>query len=362
MRIGIVLGTRPEVIKMSPIIRACIRRDADFFLLHTGQHYSFEMDKALFDELDLPVPRYRLDVGSGGHGEQTAKMLAGIENVLLRDPADIVLVEGDTNTTIAGALAAAKLPVVVAHVEAGLRSGDRSTPEEVNRIVVDHLSDLLFAPTDRARESLLAEGIAPERIFVTGNTIVDAVVENRARAEVESTVLERLGITAGTFVLMTAHRQENADIAARFRGILDGATRVGRELGMPVVYPIHPRSRKMLGELGLEAAAAGLRLIEPLNYLDFLRLESTARLILSDSGGVQEEACIIGVPCVTLRDSTERPEAIAVGASVLAGADPAVIVEKARAHACAPRGWTQPFGDGRAGERILEIVRRWRRE
>jgi UDP-N-acetylglucosamine 2-epimerase (non-hydrolysing) len=222
------------------------------------------MDKALFDDLDLPAPRYRLDVGSGDHGEQTAKMLLGIENVLRHDPADIVLVEGDTNTTLAGALAAAKRPVVVGHVEAGLRSGDRSTPEEVNRIVVDHLSDLLFAPTDHARASLLGEGFAPERIFVTGNTIVDAVVQNRARAEVQSTVLERLGLTAGTFVLMTAHRQENVDVAERFRGILDGATRAGRELGMPVVYPIHPRSRKMLGELGLEAAAAGIRLIEPL--------------------------------------------------------------------------------------------------
>jgi UDP-N-acetylglucosamine 2-epimerase (non-hydrolysing) len=361
MRIAIVLGTRPEVIKMSPIIRACVREQADFFVLHTGQHYSFEMDKVLFDELDLPAPRHRLDVGSASHGEQTARMLAGIENVLLHDPADIVLVEGDTNTTLAGAMAAAKLPVPVGHVEAGLRSGDRSTPEEVNRIVVDHLSDLLFAPTDLARTSLLAEGIAPERIVVTGNTIVDAVVEIQARAEVQSTVLERLGITAGAFVLMTAHRQENVDVAERFRGILDGATRVGRELGMPVVYPIHPRSRKMLGELGLEAAIAGIRLIEPLGYLDFLRLESTARLILSDSGGVQEEACILGVPCVTLRDATERPETIAVGANVLAGVDPAAIVEKSRAHARAPRGWMHPFGDGQAGERIVEISRRWRR-
>jgi UDP-N-acetylglucosamine 2-epimerase (non-hydrolysing) len=361
VRFGIILGTRPEVIKMSPIIRACVRQQADFFMLHTGQHYSFEMDKALFDDLDLPAPRYRLDVGSGDHGEQTAKMLLGIENVLRHDPADIVLVEGDTNTTLAGALAAAKRPVVVGHVEAGLRSGDRSTPEEVNRIVVDHLSNLLFAPTDRARASLLGEGIAPGQIFVTGNTIVDAVVENRARAEVQSTVLERLDITAGAFVLMTAHRQENVDAVERFRGILDGATRIGRELGMPVVYPIHPRSRKMLGELGLEAAAAGIRLTEPLSYLDFLQLESTARLILSDSGGVQEEACILGVPCVTLRDATERPETIAVGANVLAGVDPAAIVEKSRAHARAPRGWTHPFGDGQAAERILEISGRWRR-
>jgi UDP-N-acetylglucosamine 2-epimerase (non-hydrolysing) len=174
-------------------------------------------------------------------------------------------------------------------------------------------------------------------------------------------VLDRLGITAGAFVLMTAHRPENVDVAVRFRGILDGAARVGRELGMPVVYPIHPRSRKMLRELGLEAAAAGLRLIEPLNYLDFLQLESTARVILSDSGGVQEEACIMGIPCVTLRDGTERPETIAIGANVLAGADPAAIVEKSRAHARAPRDWRHPFGDGRAGERILKICRRGRR-
>lgn len=355
-RIAIMLGTRPEIIKMSPIVRACQRAGAPFFTLHTGQHYSEALDRVFFQELELPAADHNLDIGSGSHGAQTGRMLAAIEQVLLRERPSVVLVEGDTNTVLAGALAAVKLHIPVGHVEAGLRSRDRRMPEEINRVVTDHISELLFAPTDPAREILRSEGIPDERIFVTGNTIVDAVLQNRALAERRSTVHARLGIEPKKYVLMTAHRQENVDHKARFSEILAGARAVGEALKAPVVYPIHPRSRKMLAELGLETA--GLILIEPVGVLDFLRLESHAALILTDSGGVQEEACILQIPCVTLRDNTERPETIEAGGNVLAGADAARIVEKAHAILDVPRTWSQPFGDGHAGERILEICQR----
>lgn len=356
MRIAVVLGTRPEIIKMSPIIRACAQDGRDFFLIHTGQHYSREMDRVFFEDLALPAPAHNLDVGSGRHGEQTAKMLAGIEAILLADRADVVLVQGDTNSVVAGALAASKLQIAIGHVEAGLRSWDRTMPEEINRVIADHISDFLFAPTEQSRALLLAEGIPTEKIFVTGNTVADAVLENRALAAERSDVLQRLGLAPGGFVLMTAHRQENVDDAARFRGILEGAARVGAELGRPVVYPIHPRAKKMAKELHLEDALAPIRVIDPVNFLDFLRLEASAHLILSDSGGVQEEACILEVPCVTLRDNTERPETVEVGANRLAGASADRIVQESRAQLAAPRTWAQPFGDGRAGRRMLDIL------
>lgn len=355
-KVAVILGTRPEIIKMSPVIRALAKNKADYFLLHTGQHYSYAMDRVFFEDLELPDPKHNLDVGSGSHGAQTAKMLAGIESILLAERPTVALVQGDTNTVVAGALAASKLGVHIGHVEAGLRSYDRTMPEEVNRIVADHISDYLFPPTEPARAILLAEGIAAEKIHVTGNTIVDAVLENRNLAERRSQVLERLGVAPGEFVLMTAHRQENVDDAVRFREILEGAVSVGRELGVPVIYPVHPRARKMIADLKLEAAASAITLIDPVNFLDFLRLETTAKLILTDSGGVQEEACILRVPCVTLRDNTERPETIEVGANILAGADQARILAAARNRLSAPRTWSQPFGSGQAGDHIATVI------
>jgi UDP-N-acetylglucosamine 2-epimerase (non-hydrolysing) len=354
-KIAVILGTRPEIIKMSPVIRALARRKADYFLLHTGQHYSYAMDRVFFEDLELPDPRHNLDVGSGSHGAQTGKMLAGIESILVAERPDVALVQGDTNTVVAGALAASKLGVHIGHVEAGLRSYDRTMPEEINRIVADHISDALFAPTEAAKNILLAEGIAAQKIHVTGNTIVDAVLENRNLAEKRSQVLQRLGVEPDGFILMTAHRQENVDDPRRFAGILEGATLAGAKLGLPVIYPVHPRAKRMISDLGLEKWAANIRLIDPVNFLDFLRLETTAKLILSDSGGVQEEACILRVPCVTLRDNTERPETIEVGANVLAGADAQKILAAAEERLRAPRDWAQPFGEGKAGEHIAEI-------
>ncbi|CAD6490948.1 MAG: UDP-N-acetylglucosamine 2-epimerase [Candidatus Argoarchaeum ethanivorans] len=360
--ICIIIGTRPEVIKMSPVVRACERQEgSDWFMIHTGQHYSYNMDRVFFEQLELPDAKYNLDVGSGMHGEQTGRMLTGIEKILIAEKPDVVLVEGDTNTVLAGALAGSKLGIRVGHVEAGLRSYDRRMPEELNRVVADHISDYLFAPTVQSKDILLGEGISNEKIFVTGNTVVDAVYQNlkiiNGRDDwdenLESLFGSGLALEPDRYFLATAHRQENVDDATRFAGILRGLELVSEEFSLPVIYPIHPRARKMMGEFSLDAV--GVTFIEPLDYLSFLKLESDARLVLTDSGGVQEETCILKVPCVTLRDNTERPETAEVGANVLSGVDSEKILEGARTMIGRKRDWKNPFGDGRAGERIVGI-------
>lgn len=313
------------------------------------------MDRVFFEQLGLPEAKYNLDVGSGSHGEQTGKMLTGVEKVLVKEEPDIVLVEGDTNSVLAGALAAAKLGIKVGHVEAGLRSYDRHMPEEINRTLTDHCSDLLFAPTANASRILLSEGIPQNRVFVTGNTIVDAVYQNVEMSEIGGNMLDKLGLDKGGFMLATVHRQENVDEKERFRGILGGLEMVRKEFGFPIVYPIHPRAKKQL-EL-FNAQAKSISVVEPLDYLSFLQLEKNAKLILTDSGGVQEEACILHVPCVTLRDNTERPETLDVESNVLAGTDPQTIVEKAKLMLNKDNSWKNPFGDGHAGERIIRILR-----
>lgn len=356
MKISIILGTRPEIIKFSPIIRECECLALDYFVIHTGQHYSYNMDKVFFDQLDLPQTSHNLGVGSGTHAEQTGKMLMGIERVLRKEKPDVVLVEGDTNTVLAGALAAAKLGVQVGHVEAGIRSYDRNMPEEINRILADHCSDMLFAPTPQSKQILLGEGIDVERIFVTGNTIVDAVYQNLEISKRKSEIVDRLGIGNGGYSLATVHRQENVDNESRFRGILEGLEMVQKMFGFPVIYPIHPRAKKQLTLFNFHAD--GVKLIESLDYLSFLRLESNAKLVLTDSGGVQEEACILRVPCVTLRNNTERPETLEVGANTLAGTDPTEIVKKAELMLATDRDWKNPFGDGKAGKKIISILRK----
>ncbi len=378
MKTAIVIGTRPEIIKMSPVIRELERKGGNYFILHTGQHYSYNLDTVFFEQLRLPPAKYNLEVGSGSHAQQTAKILIGVENVLREERPDIVLVEGDTNSVLAGALAASKLHIKVGHVEAGLRSYDRQMPEEINRTLTDHCSDYLFAPTQKTKEILLSEGIHKDKIFVTGNTIVDAVYQNLEIAKESSKLgssefnvkpttpnIERrtpnleprtLNLEPRKYFLVTLHRPENVDDSARLASILDGLSKVATEFHLPVVYPIHPRSRKMMTEFALEPR--NLTLIEPVDFLCFLQLESNARLILTDSGGVQEEACILNVPCVTLRDNTERPETIEVGANILAGASADKILECAELMLGRQNRWANPFGDGKAGKRIVEIVTR----
>jgi len=359
MKVAVILGTRPEIIKMAPVIRELERRKLDYFILHTGQHYSYNLDEVFFEQLGLPKPKYNLEVGSGTHAEETARMLIGIEKVLLEEKPDIVLVEGDTNSVLAGALAAGKLHIKVGHVEAGLRSGDKTMPEELNRILTDHLSEFLFAPTEKAKENLLREGIPEEKIFVTGNTIVDAVLQNVERAKTHSNLASSkefkiLNLKPQNYLLVTLHRQENVDDPKRFASILEGLKKVRVEFGLPVIYPIHPRAQKMMRAFDLQPD--GVELIEPVDYLTFLWLEANAKLVLTDSGGVQEETCILGVPCVTLRDNTERPETLEVGSNILAGAEPGRILECCNMMLTRRNSWRNPFGDGKAAERIVKIL------
>ena len=361
MKIAIIVGTRPEIIKMSPIIRECeqLKRQGndpnlDCFILHTGQHYSYNMDKVFFEQLELPEPKYNLDVGSGTHAEQTGKILMGIENILKKEHPDVVLVQGDTNTVLAGALAASKLRIKVGHVEAGLRSYDRTMPEETNRVLADHCSDFLFAPTDLSKQILISEGIPEDKIFVTGNTIVDAVHQNLKIANKKANALKELGLKENEYFLVTTHRQENVDNKERFRGILTGLQRIAMEYNLPVIYPIHPRSQKMISAYNLQSD--GVTLVDPLDLFSFLQLEQNAKLVLTDSGGIQEETCILGIPCVTLRDNTERPETLDVRSNMLAGVIPEDIVNCVSVMIENNKEWKNPFGDGTSGKKIVDIV------
>lgn len=354
MKLSIILGTRPEVIKMSPVIRECERKNLDYFILHTGQHYSYNMNKIFFEQLSLPEPRYNLDVGSGSHAEETARILIGIEKILLKENSDIVLIEGDTNTVLAGALAASKLHIKVGHIEAGLRSYDKRMPEEINRILTDHISDYLLAPTEKAKKILLKEGISEDKIFVTGNTIVDAVFQSLKIANEKIAILNKLSLQPKNYFLVTLHREENVDNKERFTRILKSLDQLGSEFYLPVIYPIHPRSQKRMKEFNIKTDY--VKLIQPVDFLSFLQLESNARLVLTDSGGVQEESCILDIPCVTLRDSTERPETLEVGANILAGNNSDKILESAKLMVNKGNNWINPFGDGRAGKRIIEIL------
>ena len=303
----------------------------------------------------MPQPKYNLGIGSGTHGEQTGKMLIRVERVLLREKPDIVLVEGDTNTVLAGALAASKLHIKIGHVEAGLRSRDKNMSEEINRILVDHCSDYLFAPTKKAKNSLINEGIPPKNIFVTGNTIVDAVYQNLKIADKKVNILDNLNLKPKEYFVLTAHRQENVDIKERLEGILKGMEMVFKKYKLPIIYPIHPRSKKMIENFKLKVPK-GLKIIEPIGFLDFSQLEANAKLVLTDSGGVQEETCILQVPCVTLRNNTERPETLEVRSNILAGADPKKILESVRKMLSKKRKWRNPFGSGKSSEKIASIM------
>lgn len=355
---ALLVGTRPEIIKMSPVIRRVRDQRIPFKLIHTGQHYSPEMDAVFFKRLGLSKPDIRLDVGKSGkagHGAQTAFMLEGLEAVFRKIRPSALFIQGDTNTVLAGALAASKIQGIrIAHVEAGLRSYDRGMPEETNRVIADHLSDYLFAPTPGAATTLKGEGIDPRKIFVTGNTIADAVLESVKRLRLET---QKTRKPSEPFILLTLHRQENVDDPARLRAAFEGVSRTAAELKAPVLFPMHPRTAKQIARFGVRLPSA-VRVLPPADFFGFLDLESRARLILTDSGGVQEEACILRVPCVTLRTTTERPETIAAGGNVLAGTDPAAILRGARRMLNVRRAWRNPFGDGRAAERIVEAVRR----
>jgi UDP-N-acetylglucosamine 2-epimerase (non-hydrolysing) len=352
MRTSVVIGTRPEIIKMSPVIREL--QGSNFLVIHTGQHYSYEMDKTFFKDLALPKAEYNLEVGSGSHAYQTGMIMKKVEQIIIKEDIDLVLVEGDTNTVAAASLAAAKLNILVGHVEAGLRSFDKSMPEEINRIIADHVSGLLFAPTETAKDNLLREAIPDENIYVTGNTVVDALLQNIELAKMKRDSLKKYNLEPSDYFLVTVHRAENTDNPERLQGILDGLDMVAENYGKTVLFPIHPRTRKMIEQNKHKTGKT--KLINPVGYLDFLLLEASAKLILTDSGGIQEEACIHKVPCVTLRDNTERPETLEIGANKLVGAKPKKMLKGVEEMLQAPRDWINPYGDGQAAKRIVEII------
>jgi UDP-N-acetylglucosamine 2-epimerase (non-hydrolysing) len=354
MKIAIVLGTRPEIIKMSPIIRLLEKNQIEYFIIHSNQHYSKNMDEIFFDELSLPKPKYNLGIGSADHGNQTGQMLIKIEEIILKEQPTIVLSQGDTNTVLAGILAASKQNIPTGHVEAGLRSYDRRMPEEKNRIICDVLSDFLFAPTEVQREILQREGISDNKIFVVGNTIVDAVYQHKELAEKQSKILEKLGLSKKEYVLFTAHRDLNVDHKKSLIKLVNLIDKVYEMLKIPVIYPIHPRTKKKIEEFNLHIKNA--KLIEPVGYTDFLKLQMNSRLIITDSGGIQEEACILQVPCITIRENTERPETVSVGSNRLVDLDISKFKEAVTYHQHHGHDWANPFGDGTTSERILEVL------
>lgn len=354
-----VVGARPNFMKVAPIVEAMRRRAGEFapLVVHTGQHYDAQMSDAFFRDLGLPAPDVHLGVGSGTHAEQTALVMQGFEPIVVRERPDWVLVVGDVNSTLACALVCAKLGVKVAHVEAGLRSRDRTMPEEINRLVTDQVSDLLLTPSPDADENLLAENIPPSRIRFVGNVMIDSLYAQLERAN-QSHIREELGVRGTDYAVVTLHRPSNVDESAPLERILSALERIGERL--PVIFPAHPRTRRKLEEFNLmeriEARAPRLRLIEPLGYLDFLRLYSGAKLVLTDSGGIQEETTALSIPCLTLRENTERPITITHGTNRLVGTDTEAITAAAFDALTHPRESVPPLWDGQAADRILNAL------
>jgi UDP-N-acetylglucosamine 2-epimerase (non-hydrolysing) len=356
MKIGIIVGTRPEIIKMAPVIRECEKRGIPYFIIHSNQHYSVEMDSIFFDELHLPAPHYNLGVGSGLHSNQTGNILIKMEPILVAEKPDVVLVQGDTNTVLAGALAASKLNIKVGHIEAGLRSYDRSMPEETNRILTDHMSEYLFAVGPNQHAILTKEGILTSRIHMVGNTVSDSLFQHLEISAQKSTILKDLELTVGEYFLVTAHRASNVDSPANLMELLHLFDEMHANYTGTIVWPIHPRTQSKLKEFDIKVPDY-LKLISPVGYLDFIQLQKHAKLILTDSGGIQEEACLLGVPSLTLRENTERPEAVEVGASELVGRDAVKAVNAAKQWLSRKDySWDNPFGDGHVAERIIDIL------
>ena len=353
-----IVGARPQFVKLAPVARALddlpsVRHR----VLHTGQHYDDRLSKIFFEELQLPKPHVDLAVGSGSHGVQTATMLTKLEAYLLERRPDVVLVYGDTNSTLAGTLAAAKLNVAVAHVEAGLRSFDRDMPEEINRVVTDSVSDLLFTSCRDADENLRKEGIPKERIHFVGNVMIDSLVRALPKAQ-NSAVLENLKLEKKAYVCVTLHRPSNVDEAGPLTQILETLEEISKTL--KVVFPVHPRTQGVMSNMGWNAASDGLKIVEPLGYLDFIKLQKYCKFVLTDSGGLQEESTYMGVPCLTVRENTERPVTVTLGTNEIVGTDTRKIIDSA--HRILAGNWKKgqipPYWDGRAAERIVEILAR----
>ena len=366
MKIATILGTRPEIIKMAPIIDEISKRDIEQVVIHTGQHYDEEMSDNFFKDLEIPTPDYNIHVGSGTHGKQTGLMMKGIEEVLLVEKPDIVLVQGDTNAVLAGALVASKLHIAIGHVEAGLRSFDMTMPEELNRRVADVATTMYFIPTEQSAINLLAEGFSHKNLFITGNTVVDACFRHLEIAKKRGFEDESLAVldidNLDNILTLTMHRAENVDVKERVVNIIDAL----KELSdMNIIFPIHPRTKNTLENFGLFEELNNLshvHIIKPLGYLDFLLLTSKSTLILTDSGGLQEEAITLNVPALTLRYNTERPETVAAGGNILVGSDKDSILENARKilsdeeFADKMKNAINPYGQGDSAKLTVDAI------
>ena len=357
MKAAVVVGARPNFMKAAPLIREFANRPGvRCILIHTGQHYDENMSRVFFEDLELPAPDIHLGVGSGSHAEQTGKVMVAFEAVVARERPDLIIVVGDVNSTLACSLVGAKALVPVAHVEAGLRSFDLTMPEEINRMVTDILSSFCFTTSPEAETNLLREGVRPERIFFVGNIMIDSLLFYLERSE-RSRIVENLGLAPGSYVLVTLHRPSNVDRPDVFGGIMGALA--GIASSVPVVFPVHPRTRKMIESAGgaLEIPE-NLRLIEPLGYLDFVKAMRHARIVITDSGGIQEETTVLGIPCITVRENTERPITIEMGTNVLVGTDPAKIrSEAAKILGGAVRTHrVPPLWDGNTARRIADVI------
>lgn len=360
MKIGIVLGTRPEIIKMSPIIDEIKKNGLEYVIIHTGQHYDLEMSKQFFVDLKLPLPQYNIGIGSSTALNQISVIISELEKILKKEAVDIVLVQGDTNAVLAGALAANKMKIPVGHVEAGLRSFDKNMPEEINRLVADSCSTLYFVPTDETGINLQNEGISHDSIYVTGNTVVDACKRNLKIALKNNKILDK--IKFNKYILLTMHRAENVDDEERLKNIVESLI----NLPYNIVFPIHPHTKKSLRKLNLYDKlnnTAHIQITKPLGYLDFLQLISKSSLILTDSGGLQEEAITLDIPCITLRYNTERPETIEAGGNILAGTVASEITENINNVLNNEKLYSKmsnainPYGDGTSAEQIISIIK-----
>ncbi|MFO0691461.1 MAG: UDP-N-acetylglucosamine 2-epimerase (non-hydrolyzing) [Myxococcota bacterium] len=358
IRLLAVAGARPNFMKIAPLMKELARRSDRFepILVHTGQHYDQAMSESFFRDLGIPEPDVNLGVGSGSHGEQTAQVLVAIEKLLVERKPDVVLVVGDVNSTIAATLAAVKLHVPVAHVESGLRSWDRAMPEEINRVLTDAVSEWLFTTEPSAETNLLREGVPREKIHFVGNVMIDTLMAHREHARRLDT-LERLGLSPRGYAVLTLHRPSNVDSPDHLRRLFGVLSRLGDRI--PVVFPVHPRTRGVI-EKNLQGERINLRMTEPLGYLEFLRLLMDAQMVLTDSGGIQEETTALGVPCLTLRESTERPVTVSEGTNTIVGTDPRAIEQAIEKQLSSPwpTGRTPALWDGRAAVRIVDVLER----
>ncbi len=351
MKIASIVGVRPQFVKASVVSKE-LRKKHDEILIHTGQHYDYQMNNVFFSELNIPEPDHFLGIGSGSHGFQTGEMLKKIEEVLIKEEPDLVLTYGDTNSTLAGALAASKLHIKNAHVESGLRSFDKSMPEEINRILTDHCSDLLFCPTKNAVNNLRNEGIT-ENVHLTGDVMADSLFYNKMIAESKSNVLNDLGLKRKSYFLTTIHRASNTDNKENLKNIIDAFS----ELKETVVFPVHPRTEKFLKEYGMyDKLKSSVELVKPLGFLDFIKLMNHAKMILTDSGGIQKEAYILKIPCITLRENTEWGETVEDGWNVLVGANKDKILEMVNGFHPSLKTHEDRFGNGNASEKIVSII------